>query len=294
MKTKSELETERLKVPKTYKMFVDGKFPRTESGRYFLWKNVKGESVANMCLCSRKDIRDAVTVARAAQPKWAKATAYNRGQILYRIAEILEGRRSQFLDELQQMGSTLEEARTEFDLSVDRLVYYAGWSDKYQQIFSSVNPVASSHFNFSILEPMGVVGVLASEVDGLLGLVSAVAPLIVGGNTAVVLVSEARPLSAVTFGEVLNTSDVPAGVVNILTGSRKENLPHFTTHMDVNAIFYSGDSAEEKKSIELNCVSNIKRFKSLAAKAHQNESSQNPYLILDFQETKTTWHPIGV
>lgn len=285
----------RLKVLKTYKIYVDGKFPRTESGRYLPFRAKNGEEVANVCNCSRKDFRDAVTVARAAQAKWAKATAYNRGQILYRIAEMLEGRRAQFVEELIQQGLDAAEAHREVDLSVDRLVHYAGWSDKYQQIFSSVNPVASSHFNFSLLEPTGVISVIAPDESPLLGLVTVIAPAIVGGNAVVVLASESMPLSAVTFGEVLATSDVPGGVVNILTGTRKELLGHMTTHMDVNAVVYCGESTEELKTIETNAALNVKRVATWKSVSwNDSAATESPYRIVELQETKTTWHPIGL
>ncbi len=288
------LNSDRVKILKTYKIFVDGKFPRTESGRYFIFKSNQGEDIANICNCSRKDFRDAVTAARSAWAKWSKATHSNRGQILYRIAEMLEGRREQFISELQQQGSTAALAQAEVNLSIDRLVYYAGWADKYQQVFSTVNPVASSHFNFSVLESTGVVTIVAPEESALLGLVSVIAPAIVGGNSVVVLASSGKPLSAVTFAEVLNTSDVPAGVVNILTGYRKELLSHFSSHMDVNAIVYCGNSQEELKTVENNAALNIKRVVHWSDLDWEKDEAQGPYQILDLQEVKTTWHPIGI
>jgi acyl-CoA reductase-like NAD-dependent aldehyde dehydrogenase len=231
-------QTERLSVAKTYKIYIGGKFPRTESGRYFALEDKKGAVIANVCRGSRKDFRNAVVAARKAQPGWAKASAYLRGQIIYRIAEMLEGRRDQFISELVLQGVAPRAAEKEVDASIDRLIYFAGWADKYQQVFSAVNPVSSSHFNFSILEPTGVVSMLAPNDSGLLGLVSNIAPTIVGGNTCVVLASEKLPLCAVSFAEVLHASDVPAGVVNILTGYRDELTEHFASHMDVNAIVY--------------------------------------------------------
>src|SRR4051812_46856922 len=215
-----ETTADRLPVLKTYKIYIGGKFPRTESGRYYLLKNAKGKAVANVCLCTRKDFRDAVVAARAAQSSWAGKSAYNRGQILYRIAEMLEGRAAQFIDELTTSGLAASVARAEVEKSIDRVLYYAGWADKYQQIFSSVNPVSSSHFNFSLLEPTGVVSIITPEETGLIGLISTIAPTIVGGNTCIALASTSKPLSAVTFSEVLATSDLPGGVVNILTGQR--------------------------------------------------------------------------
>ena len=228
----------RVPVAKTYKIYVGGKFPRTESGRYFALQDRKGNVVANVCRGSRKDFRNAVVAARKAQTGWAAASAYLRGQILYRIGEMLEGRREQFIAELIVQGATPASAAREVDAATDRLVYYAGWADKYQQVFSAVNPVSSSHFNFSVLEPMGVVGILAPDDSGLLGLVSNIAPAIAGGNTCVVLASELMPLCAVSFAEVPHASDVPGGVVNILTGYREELSPQFASHMDVNAVVF--------------------------------------------------------
>lgn len=293
-KAEESLESSRLNIQKTYKIYIDGKFPRTESGRYYLFESADQSLKANICRCSRKDFRDAVTVARAAQAKWSKATAYNRGQILYRIAEMLEGRRAQFVEELEQQGASSADAQAEVNVSIDRLIYFAGWADKYQQIFSSVNPVASSHFNFSVLEPTGVVSILAPEETGLIGLVSSIAPVIVGGNTCVVLASASKPLSSVTFAEVLHSSDVPGGVVNILTGYRNELLGHFASHMDVNASIYCGDSEEELKTVQTNAVLNIKRVMNYSSKDWMSAEHESPYRILDAQEVKTTWHPIGI
>ncbi len=282
--------TERVEVLKTYKMYIGGKFPRTESGRYYS-PDLNGKSIGNVCLASRKDVRNAIVAARAAQPSWWDKSAYNRGQILYRIAETLEGRKEQFIAELVRQGVSATKAKTETNQSIDRLIYYAGWCDKYQQIFSSVNPVASSHFNFSVLEPTGVVFIVASEASPLLALVSLMAPVIVGGNCCVVLASESRPLSAVTFSEVLQTSDVPGGVVNILTGNRKELAEHFSRHLDVNAIACDGVDGELQKSLQENAVTNVKRVKPYDLDWTQGES-ENPYFIQDFCEVKTTWHPI--
>jgi acyl-CoA reductase-like NAD-dependent aldehyde dehydrogenase len=286
--------TARLPVLKTYKIYVGGKFPRTESGRYYLLKNPKGEPLANICLCSRKDVRDAVVAARAAQTSWAVRSAYNRAQILYRIAEMLEGRAAQFVDELTSTGLATSSARLEVEKSIDRFLYYAGWADKYQQVFSSVNPVASSHFNFSVLEPTGVVSVLAPQESGLIGLVSVVAPVIAGGNTCVALASSAKPQAAVTICEVLATSDLPGGVVNILTGERKELLDHFASHMDVNACIYCGDDATDLATVRSKAANNVKRAIHYARTDWLSNGAQGPYFILDTQEVKTTWHPIGV
>ena len=284
----------RLDVNKTYKIYIGGKFPRTESGRYFAINNTKGDFLANMCLSSRKDVRNAVVAARKAQSSWANATALNRGQILYRIAEMLEGRREQFILELQQMGANKKEAEKEVDFAVDRLVYYAGWSDKYQQIFSAVNPVVSAHFNFSVLEPMGVISIVAPEKQGLLGLVSVVAPAIVGGNTVVVLASESKPLSAISFAEVLHSSDVPGGVVNILTGKRSELISHMASHMDVNGIIYCGKDEEVIETVNALSSENLKRTYFYKKNDWTGKTSQSPYFIEKTQEVKTTWHPTAI
>ncbi|MFM9052393.1 MAG: aldehyde dehydrogenase family protein [Bacteroidota bacterium] len=281
----------RIEVLKTYKLYVDGKFPRTESGRYAIFRGKDGSPIANVCMASRKDFRDAVVAARKAQPGWAARSAYNRSQILYRIAEMLEGRRPQFLQELQSQGATAKQAENEVSDAVDCLVHYAGWCDKYQQLFSSVNPVESSHFNFSVPEPMGVVSMFAPITSGLFGLVAAVAPAIAGGNVVIALASEKHPLSAITFGEVLHTSDLPGGVVNLLTGSIEELVSHFSNHMDVNACVYCGSDPGYMKSIEENAAVNVKR--PLVYKEGSTESQAGLYRIMDLQEIKTTWHPIG-
>ncbi len=285
--------TSRVPVAKTYKIYIDGKFPRTESGRYFTLDDDDGNVIANMCRGSRKDFRNSVVAARNAVAGWSSATAYLRGQILYRIAEMLEGRAEQFVAELVLQGVSKRKARAEVDATIDRLIYYAGWADKYQQVFSAVNPVASSHFNFSVLEPTGVVSVMAPDDSGLLGLVSNIAPVIVGGNTCVVLASETMPLCAVSFAEVLHASDVPAGVVNILTGYREELSGQFASHMDVNAVIFCDGDAGVSKDIQNQAADNIKRVISRVDTKWSDDSAQNPYLIRDTQETKTTWHPIG-
>lgn len=281
----------RLNVLKTYKIYIGGQFPRTESGRYYALLNKKNETIANVCLSSRKDFRNAVVAARTAFNGWSGKSAFNRGQILYRIAEMLEGRKAQFTEELVLQGLSAKAAEVEVLQSIDRLVYYAGWCDKYIALFSSVNPVASSHFNFSVPEPMGVVSVLAPENSGLLGLVSVIAPVICGGNTCVVLASNSLPLSSVTFAEVLATSDLPGGVVNIITGTSKELHSHFSSHMDVNAIINCRENKDESKTISENSSLNVKRSFNWI-KEWSKEENQNPYLILDLQEIKTTWHPI--
>lgn len=283
----------RLAVAKTYKIYIDGKFPRTESGRYFKLENRSGDVIANVCRSSRKDFRNAVVAARKAQAGWASASAYLRGQVVYRVAEMLEGRRRQFIDELRLQGIAPKKAEKEVDAAIDRLIYFAGWSDKYQQIFSSVNPVASSHFNFSVLEPTGVVGVIAPDDSGLIGLVANVAPALVGGNACVVLASEKLPLSAISFAEVLHSSDVPAGVVNLLTGHRDELAGHFASHMDVNAVVVCGADEAARARVQTLAADNIKRVVARRDCDWSADDAANPYLIRDTQEVKTTWHPVG-
>lgn len=282
---------ERLEILKTYKIYIGGKFPRTESGRYYAPKNAKGMQLGNICLSSRKDVRNAVVAARKAFGDWSERADFNRSQILYRIAEMLEGRKAQFIEELIFQGASGEKAKAEVELSIDRLVYYAGWSDKYKQIQSSVNPVSSSHFNFSVQEPTGVVGIIADAKTSLIGLVSCVAPIIAGGNTCVVLASEKLPLCAITFAEVVNSSDVPGGVINILTGQGSELITPLTAHMDVNAIFYAGNETEIIKELEESAALNLKRVNSYNDNWN-DEEAQSLYFITDFQELKTTWHPI--
>jgi len=283
----------RIPVAKTYKIYIGGKFPRTESGRYIALANKKGEVIANICRGSRKDFRNSVVAARAAQPGWARASAYLRGQILYRIAEMLEGRKEQFVAELMLQGQARRASEKEIDGSIDRLIYYAGWSDKYQQLFSSVNPVNSSHFNFSVLEPTGVVAMIAPDDSGLIGLVSNVAATIVGGNTCIVLASEQMPLCAVSFAEVLHASDVPGGVVNILTGLRSELTEQFASHMDVNSIVYCDGGKKAARSIQTLAAENIKRVVGRQGVNWLADDAASPYQIRETQEVKTTWHPIG-
>lgn len=280
-----------LNVLKTYKIYIGGQFPRTESGRSYVVKDVNGNPIANVCQSSKKDVRNAVQAARKAFGSWSERSAFNRGQILYRIAEMLEGRKTQFIEELTQQGQSIEWATNEIEICINRIVYYAGWCDKYQQILSSVNPVNSSHFNFSVAEPTGVVGILAESSTGILGLVSQLMPVIAGGNSAVLIASEQLPLCAITFAEVLETSDVPAGVVNILTGSAVEMLPALAEHMDVNAIFLSNAVAEMVKSTQLSSIDNLKRVLVMDSD-WSHESAQGIRFISSFQEIKTTWHPI--
>ena len=281
----------RLEVLKTYKIFIGGQFPRTESGRYYTPLDSKGKALANICLSSRKDVRNAVVAARKAFGPWSERSAFNRGQILYRIAEMLEGRQAQFVDELMRQGSSKVAATNEVNLSIDRIVYYAGWCDKYNQVVSSVNPVSSSHFNFSSLEPMGVVGIVAEQSTSLIGLVSLILPAICGGNSTVVLASEKLPLCAVTFSEVIHSSDVPAGVINILTGSTEEMAPILASHMDVNALITSNLESQLSNKLALLSVDNLKRKFDYEVNWVEKDKQALHY-ISDLQEIKTTWHPI--
>ena len=284
--------SKRLEVLKTYKIYIGGQFPRTESGRYYAPLNADGKKLANICLSSRKDFRDAVVAARSAFGSWSTRAAFNRGQILYRMAEMLEGRKAQFIEELIQQDSSKGKAEKELNLAVDRLIYYTGWCDKYQQLFSAVNPVASSHFNFSVPEPTGVVSIIAPQNDSLLGLVSVIAPVIAGGNTCVVLASENKPLCSVTFAEVLNSSDLPGGVVNILTGKVAELATWFVDHMDVNATIFCENDSDIKKMMQEKGAANMKRIYIYNKIKWNIEQGQSPYFILDTQEIKTTWHPV--
>ena len=289
---KADTIEKRLEVLKTYKIYVGGQFPRTESGRYYTAVNGKGDKLANMCLSSRKDFRDAEGKARGAFGGWSGRAAFNRGQILYRIAEMLEGRKAQFIDELIKQDSTAVQAEKEVNLAIDRFIYYSGWCDKFQQVYSSVNPVASSHFNFSVPEPTGVVAAIAPQNSSLIGLASIIAPIIAGGNTCIVLASTDKPLCAVTFAEVLNSSDLPGGVVNILTGKVNELLPFFADHMDVNATLYCEKDAANQQLIKEKSALNVKRVVLYDKTDWMQDNAQSPYHIMDFQEIKTTWHPI--
>ncbi len=282
----------RLPVMKTYKIFIGGKFPRTESGRYYQPKGNDGKPLANICRSSRKDVRDAVVAARGAVGGWAGRSAFNRGQILYRIGEMLEGRSAQFVHELMLHGATQQQAQSEVALSIDRWLHYAGWCDKYLALFSSVNPTNSSHFNFSVQEPTGVVGIMSPDTTGLLGLVSMIAPVITGGNTCIVIASESRPLPAVTFTEVLATSDLPGGVVNLLTGYRSELLKPLVAHMDINAVVVADATKEERTLLDAEATCNLKRVVYPKVNDWSSAEAQSPYFILDTQEVKTTWHPI--
>lgn len=284
----SSKKSERLPVMKTYKIFIGGKFPRTESGRYYQPMGSDGKPLANVCRSSRKDLRDAVVAARGAVSGWAGRSAFNRGQILYRIGEMLEGRSVQFVHELMLHGATQKQAEAEVAAAIDLWIHYAGWCDKYQAVFSSVNPTNSSHFNFSVYEPTGVVGIMTGGSNGLLELVNLIAPAITGGNTCVVVASEKHPLPAVTFTEVLATSDLPGGVVNLMTGFRSELLKPLVAHMDVNAVVVAEASKEERTMLETEATCNLKRV----VYPKVGDAGQTPYAILDTQEVKTTWHPI--
>ena len=290
---------DRIGVRKTYKLYIGGAFPRTESGRAYEVFGAKGELLANASRGTRKDIREAVRAARKAFPGWAEKTAYNRSQILYRIAELMEGRRDQFVAEVMATeGLSRGRAGRTVDAAIDRWVWYAGWADKYPQMIGTVNPVAGSYFNFSVPEPTGVVGIIAPEASSLLGLVSRLAPVIVSGNAAVVISSETRPLPAVTLTEVLATSDVPGGVVNLITGLRRELVGHLAGHMDVNALDAFGAAPDDAAGLEEIAVENVKRFvrpppAGLDRYDWLAERAQSPYLIGEFVEIKTVWHPIG-
>jgi acyl-CoA reductase-like NAD-dependent aldehyde dehydrogenase len=287
----------RLSVKKTYKLFIGGKFPRSESGRYLPAKSPAGEHLDNVAHASRKDFRDAVVAARAAVAGWSKASAYNRGQILYRAAEMLQNRAPELVNEVaRSTGSTAAKARREVSSAIDRLVHFAGWTDKYSQVFGSVNPVATSHFNFTTPEPTGVVVALAPDEPSLLAFVSLAASVILSGNTVIVVASEKFPLPAATFAEILATSDLPGGVVNILTGKRAELIPHIAGHMDVNAIVDGIGDSEIGSKLQAGTALNLKRYAkhALAPADWFTSKGEDPYRILDTVEFKTAWHPIGV
>jgi acyl-CoA reductase-like NAD-dependent aldehyde dehydrogenase len=289
----SRERSDRLDVRKTYKLFVGGKFPRSESGRSYEVVDSRGRFLANAAMASRKDARDAVVAARKAFPGWAGATAYNRGQVLYRVAELLEGRRGQFVEEVAAgEGVSGRKAEAAVDEAIDRWVWYAGWADKVTQVHGSANPVAGPYFDFSVPEPTGVVAVLAPQDSSLLGLVSVLAPVIVTGNVAVLLASEERPLPAVTLSEVLATSDVPGGVVNVLTGRTAEVAPWLASHMDVNAIDLAGAPADAVTELQVAAADNLKRV--VRPEATDWAAVPGPERMLSFLETKTVWHPIGV
>ena len=248
-----------LDIRKTYKLYIDGKFSRTESGRFMQWVNTKDNQTVNFCRASRKDFRNAVLSSRNAFNNWKNFSGYNRGQILYRIAEMLNSRKEQFISELLLQGKSKKQSIQEIQMSIDRLIYYAGWSDKYQQVFSRVNPVSTPHYNFSLPEPTGVISIIAPKNSYLLGFISVIVPALVGGNTVVVLASEDNPLCAISFSEVLHSSDVPNGVINILSGFRHELIDHFSSHMDVNAVIYCGSDINDSELIKKNSSLNVKR-----------------------------------
>ena len=277
----------KIPIAKTYKLFIDGAFPRSESGRTFSVNNSEGELIANVSQASRKDFREAVRAARSAQSPWALRTAYNRGQILYRVAEMLESRKPEFLELLKSIGVNNRVATREIEDSIQRLVWYAGWSDKYSQLLGSVNPVSGPYFNFTVPEPTGVVGIIAPTEPAMLGLISRIAPAIVSGNTVVVVSEAQSSLTSVTIAEVLVTSDVPAGVVNILTGDQTDLLPWMVGHLDVNAVDISGISPKTDLTHLEEVASNVKR---VVSRSVDEESLE---LISDFLEMKTVWHPIG-
>lgn len=285
------MSDDRVTVKRTAKLFIAGEFPRSESGRSFEVLGTAGESLGHAARASRKDLREAVRAARAACPGWADKTAYNRGQILYRVAELMEGRRAQFQDEVAAAGSP-DPAR-EVSASIDRWVWYAGWADKIAQVLGGSNPVAGPYFNFSIPEPTGVVGIVVPEEPALLGLVSRLAPGIVSGNAAVVLTSERAPHPAVSLSEVLATSDVPKGVVNILTGFKSELVPWLAGHMDVNALDATGVPAEMRAEVDELAAENVKRVHRAPVVDEFDPRAQSPYEVTALMELKTVWHPMG-
>jgi acyl-CoA reductase-like NAD-dependent aldehyde dehydrogenase len=287
----------RLPIQKTYKLFIAGKFVRGENGRIIPARGNNGAHLANFCRASKKDFRDAVVAARAAFPNWSKQSAYLRGQILYRAAEMLEMRQSELQNEIARSeGGTKSTAAAETALTIDRLVHFAGWTDKFTQIFGAVNSVASSHFNFTTPEPTGVVVVICPDSPPLLPFVSLVAPVVLSGNCAVVLVSSTKPLPALTFCEIVATSDLPPGVINVLAGERSELAPHIAGHMDVNAIVDASGDAKLGTELQRGGESNLKRYarRDLAPERWRTDQAQNPYWILDTVEMKTAWHPIGL
>ena len=292
----------RIEVRKTYKLYIGGAFPRTESGRSYLVSANDGTPLANACRGSRKDLRDAVRAARKAFPGWASRSAMNRGQVLYRVAELMEGRRDQFAEEVAAAeGLRTDKARPLVDRAIDRWVWYAGWADKIAQVLGSSNPVAASYFNFTIPEPTGVVGIVAPETSSLLGLVSRLAPPLVAGNTVVLVTSEKRPLPAVTLSEVLATSDVPGGVVNVITGLKNELVPVIAAHVDVDALDTWGVPDALRTDVDLAAAESIKRIARRprgVADARfdwtDDRAAERPEWIAAFLEMKTVWHPIGV
>jgi acyl-CoA reductase-like NAD-dependent aldehyde dehydrogenase len=285
------MTTDRLAVRKTYKLFIGGEFPRSESGRSYPILDKDREVAARVARATKKDLRDAVRAARSAWPGWSEATPYNRGQVLFRVAEMMEGRRAQFVAEVSLGGA--KGAETVVAAAIDRWVWYAGWADKIHHVLGTVNPVAAPYFNFTIPEPTGVVGIVAPEQPSLVALVSRLAPAIVGGNTAVVLASERWPLPAITLAEVLNSADVPGGVVNVLTGLTAELIPYLAGHMDVNAIDLTGVPDHLLPEIEQICAENVKRIVRAEDDDWLADRSQSPYSVTALMEMKTVWHPMG-
>ena len=281
-------------MQKTYKLFIGGKFARGENGRVIAARDGHGNVLANYSRASRKDFRDAVRAARSAIPGWTNYSPYSRGQILYRAAEMLEGRRLELENELARVDRSGAGARREVTAAIDRLVYYAGWTDKFSQILGSVNPVATSHFNFTIPEPTGVVVALTPDAPALLGLVSVIAPIIATGNSVIALASTANALAPLTFSEIIATSDLPPGVFNLLAGDRKELAPHFASHMDVNAIVDAGGDDKIGEELQTGTAANVKRYVQRAVANYFGRDGENPYWILDTVEMKTAWHPIGL
>jgi aldehyde dehydrogenase (NAD+) len=284
----------RLPITKTPKVYIGGAFVRSESARTFKVADAAGAFYANVPQCTRKDLRNAVEAAAKAGPGWAKRTAYNRAQILYRLAEMLEARSGELVESLVRFGARESDASRGMEVGVDRLIHYAGWSDKYEQLLGSVNPVASPHFNFTVTEPMGVVGVIAPDSPPLLGLLSMIAPVIASGNTVVALASEKVPYPSILLGEMLATSDLPGGVVNLLTGFRRELIPTFATHAHIRAV-YAVAQADDRRVLRLGAANGVKRvrFADKGRAQWLEPSAQGLDAVRDFVELKTTWHPIG-
>jgi len=278
----------RIDVKKTYKLFIGGQFPRSESGRSYEINGANGKFIANPALASRKDLRDCVTAAKSALSGWSVATAFNRGQILYRVAEIMEGRREQFVAEIIALeGVTSKAAQVQVDQAIDLWVWYAGWCDKISTIAGATNPIAGPYYNFTTPEELGVIGIISDQKESLLGLVAAIAPVIATGNTAVVIASEKRPLPAITLSEALATSDLPAGVLNILTGKVSELAPWLASHMEIDGLDISGADSKIEAELRIAGSENLKRI-------HRFSKTPTPHRMLAFMENKTVWHPIGV
>lgn len=290
----------RLEVPKMYKLFIGGKFTRTESERYTAVTNPKTkERICNISRASRKDLRNAVVAGRGGFNSWTSKTAYEKGQIMYRLAEMLEGRKEQFANEISiSTGVTKQQAAKEVMKSVDRIIWYSGFADKWSQLVGTVNPVQNGYFNFSIPEPTGIVGVLLPNESSFLALVSRICPILVSGNSCIIIASESAPLPALSFAEVIATSDFPAGVINILTGSKKELVPHLASHMDVNAFDYAESNSAWKKDVQAACANNVKRFIYSSHKAandyYNDDKNESIYQIQNFTEIKTVWHTMGL